>query len=77
VQGVFFRAETRDRAASLGLGGWVSNAADGSVEAVFEGEHARVESLVAWCHRGPRFAAVDQVEVAWEAPEGLTEFSVR
>jgi acylphosphatase len=38
VQGVFFRASTRDMAESLGLTGWVKNLADGSVEAVFEGE---------------------------------------
>ena len=53
VQGVFFRVETRDRARSLGVGGWVRNTADGSVEAVFEGDDERVESMVAWCSRGP------------------------
>jgi acylphosphatase len=78
VQGVFFRAETRDRAGSLGLSGWVSNEPDGSVEAVFEGERERVESMVDWCRRGPRGAEVEDVEVEWEEPQGRDgAFSVR
>ncbi|MEQ9567382.1 MAG: acylphosphatase, partial [Pseudomonadales bacterium] len=31
VQGVFFRASTREKATSLGLKGWVMNQHDGSV----------------------------------------------
>ena len=77
VQGVFFRAETRDRARSLGLDGWVTNARDGSVEAVLEGDRDRVETLVRWLHRGPSLAAVDTVELSWEEPEGETDFAVR
>lgn len=77
VQGVFFRAEARDRACSLGVAGWVRNAPDGSVEAVFEGAAERVETLVAWCRRGPAGAWVDNVEVEWEDPLGATEFVVR
>ena len=46
VQGVFFRAETSQRASSLGLGGWVRNNPDGTVEAVFEGHRDRVDSMV-------------------------------
>ncbi|HEV3479872.1 MAG TPA: acylphosphatase [Gaiellaceae bacterium] len=76
VQGVFFRAEMRDRATSLGLGGWVRNNADGAVEAAFEGERERVESMVEWCRRGPRLARVEDVEVTWEQPEGETRFVV-
>jgi acylphosphatase len=77
VQGVFFRAETRDRARSLRLDGWVRNAPDGSVEAVFEGDPERVESMVAWCRRGPRGAEVDDVEVVTEEPRDEQGFSVR
>jgi acylphosphatase len=78
VQGVFFRAETRDRARSLGLEGWVSNEPDGSVEAVFEGAPDRIDSMLEWCRRGPRGAEVADVEVAWEQPEGgLGGFSLR
>jgi acylphosphatase len=76
VQGVFFRVETRDRARSLGLAGWVRNCPDGTVEAVFEGESERVESMVDWCRRGPSGASVDGVDVKWEEPEGEPAFTV-
>jgi acylphosphatase len=77
VQGVFFRGETRDRALRAGVCGWVRNCADGSVEAVFEGEAEAVASLVAFCRRGPRSAQVCDVEVLSEAPEGLRGFEIR
>jgi acylphosphatase len=76
VQGVFFRAETRDRAASLGLGGWVRNNPDGTVEAEFEGERERVESMIDWCHRGPALAEVEHVEIAWVEPRAESGFTV-
>jgi acylphosphatase len=77
VQGVFFRAEARARAESLGVSGWVRNAEDGSVEAVFEGDDERVDSMVDWCRRGPRGAQVGDVAVETEEPAGETGFSVR
>jgi acylphosphatase len=77
VQGVFFRVEARDRASSLGVGGWVRNTSDGSVEAVFEGEDEQVASMVDWCNRGPRGARVDEVEVSWAQPQGELGFSIR
>jgi acylphosphatase len=76
VQGVFFRAETEARAASLGLAGWVRNAADGSVEAVFEGDEERVQSILDWCRRGPSGARVEEVDVAREEPIGANGFRV-
>jgi acylphosphatase len=77
VQGVFFRVETRDRARSLGLSGWVTNAPDGTVRAVFEGDDERVESMVDWCRRGPSGASVDEVDVSWAEAEGEQGFSIR
>ena len=77
VQGVFFRAETRSRAESLGLAGWVRNAPDGSVEALFEGDPVRVDSMVEWCRRGPAGAHVDDLEVTPEEPTGEAGFRVR
>ena len=77
VQGVFFRVEARDRARSLRLAGWVRNAPDGSVEAVFEGEDDRVESMVDWCRRGPRGARVDDVAVTWTEVQNEDGFSIR
>jgi acylphosphatase len=76
VQGVYFRADTQARAQSLAVHGWARNAADGSLEAVFEGDDEPVESMVSWCHRGPAGARVDDVEVAWEEPQGERGFQV-
>jgi acylphosphatase len=77
VQGVFFRDTARRMAQSRGLGGWVRNTPDGTVEAVFEGEAEGVESMVTWCGEGPRGAHVERMEVRDEEPEGLTEFRIR
>jgi acylphosphatase len=77
VQGVFFRAETRARAESLALSGSVRNLPDGAVEAVFEGDPERVESMVDWCKRGPEGASVEDVDVSVEEPTGERGFDVR
>jgi acylphosphatase len=76
VQGVFFRATCVREASRRGLAGSVRNVADGSVEAVFEGEGDAVEAMTAWCRRGPDGARVDGVEAADEPPEGLEEFRI-
>ena len=59
---MFFRAETRNRAGLLGLAGWVRNNADGTVEAAFEGDRDKVESMVEWCRRGPAHAEVYDID---------------
>jgi acylphosphatase len=76
VQGVFFRDTVRRHAQSRGVSGWVRNNPDETVEAVFEGEPEAVERLVAFVHEGPRGAVVERVDVADEADEGLSAFSV-
>ena len=77
VQGVFFRAEAAERARSLGLAGWVRNNRDGTVEAVFQGDRDRIESMVAWCRRGPAGASVDDVEVEWTETRDERGFATR
>lgn len=77
VQGVFFRASTRDEARARGLAGWARNLPDGRVEALFEGDKRIVEDMVTWCHKGPPYAYVDRVEVEWQAYQGdLTDFRI-
>ena len=76
VQGVFFRVEAQRRADSLGVAGWIRNAHDGSVEAVFEGPDERVESMLDWCRRGPAGARVEEVDAVGEAPAGEAGFRV-
>jgi acylphosphatase len=77
VQGVFFRDSTRRRAQAAGVAGWVSNRADGAVEAWFEGPAEAVERLVAFARRGPRGADVREVQVHDAEPAGLERFEVR
>ncbi len=77
VQGVGFRYSLARTAQSRGVAGWARNRADGTLEAVFEGEPEAVESLVRFCHEGPRGAEVERVEVFEEEPEGLTRFDTR
>ena len=78
VQGVYFRAFTRDQARSLGLTGWVRNRRDGAVEAYFEGEKEKVEKMVAWCHQGSPPSRVEKVEVSFESFSGTFEsFQIR
>ena len=78
VQGVFFRASTRDEAIRLGLTGWVRNMSDGRVEAVFEGDEAVVESMISWCKKGSPHSRVDDVEVVREEYQGeFSDFGVR
>lgn len=61
VQGVFFRARTKEMAESMNLQGWVRNLPDGSVEAVFEGSGPAVEAAAHWCRKGPSRAVVTNV----------------
>lgn len=69
VQGVFFRASTRERALDLGLRGRATNLADGGVEVVAEGAAAALDALEAWLHRGPPAACVESVvREAWAGP---------
>ncbi len=63
VQGVFFRASTRDTARALGLVGWVKNMPDGSVELEAEGPEERISQLAIWLNQGPQYARVRNVEV--------------
>lgn len=78
VQGVFFRANTREMADFYKLTGWVRNAQGGGVEAVFEGDEENIKSMIQWCHKGPDGAEVKHVEVKWEKPTGeFRYFQVR
>jgi len=76
VQGVFFRDSLRRLAEREGVAGWARNSADGTLEAVLEGEPDAVERLVDYCRLGPPHASVERVEVAEEPPEGLAGFRI-
>ena len=63
VQGVYFRASTRQKAIELGVSGYATNLEDGRVEVLALGRSAAVESLIEWLFVGPPSAKVGNVEV--------------
>lgn len=63
VQGVGFRWHVRQKAAELGVQGWVRNCDDGTVEALFVGLPAAVERILAWSREGPPASRVTHVDI--------------
>lgn len=59
-----------------GVVGWVRNNADGTVEAVFEGEADAVDALTRFAADGPGGAVVERFEELEEQPEGLQGFRI-
>jgi acylphosphatase len=77
VQGVWYRASTKEKAEELGLFGWVKNTTHGKVEAVFEGEEPMVNEMISWCRKGPPLALVTDVKVTYQQFGGeFTRFDV-
>lgn len=77
VQGVFFRAWTRDLGRSLGLSGWVRNRADGSVETLAQGEEQALKRFRAALAQGPPLARVVRVDIdLQECAETLSGFEI-
>ena len=78
VQGVFFRASTKDMAVQLGLSGCVRNLSDGSVEAIFEGPEDMLKQAVKWCYKGSPGSNIIHVDEKWLGYTGEFEgFEIR
>jgi acylphosphatase len=77
VQGVWYRAWTEKTAIAHGLDGWVRNLPDGRVEALFSGEAAPVEAMLADCRDGPPLARVSGIETTEADPPAAPGFTVR
>lgn len=78
VQGVGFRDFVQRRAVELGLGGWVRNRPDGSVECIADGDRMALERFLDRLREGPSMAEVERVEASWQAvEEPLQDFEVR
>lgn len=74
VQGVWFRASTRQQAESLGLTGQAVNLADGRVEVMACGPEAMLDELAAWLWQGPELARVDDVSSEEVVPRHFPGF---
>lgn len=77
VQGVFYRNWTVSCAREIGVAGWVRNCPDGTVEAVLEGDAAKVTAMTARMHEGPAAARVNGIDVAEIEAEGIATFTRR
>lgn len=78
VQGVFFRANTAEKARECGITGLVRNLRDGSVEAVFEGDGKMIKEVIDWCSSSQPYAKVEDVDIIWEEPtDEFPDFEIR
>lgn len=77
VQGVFFRASTKDTAEKLGVSGWVRNEPDGSVHIEGETPEEKMEQFLEWCHQGPRFAHVHSIHFETGSVKGYEGFTIQ
>ncbi len=77
VQGVGLRALACQRAAVLGINGWVRNNPDGTVSLWAEGPRERLRAFLDWCYTGGGSAEVDRVVEQWhDSPRGYRDFSL-
>lgn len=77
VQGVFFRAYAKEKAAERGICGAAKNLSDGSVEIVAEGERAAVKDFLKDLREGPPGARVNNLSVVWkEATRDFVDFRI-
>jgi len=77
VQGVYYRAYTRDRAKSLGINGWVRNIPGGGVEAVLEGERRQVGEMLKVMKSGPSGSVVLGMELSEIEAKGYNDFEIK
>jgi len=78
VQGVWFRASTKQKAEQLGIAGWVKNTDNGRVEALIEGDEKQIQDMIKWCHQGPPLSRVKKVEVKnIDSTNGFNGFEIK
>lgn len=77
VQGVSFRASTRDQAQKRNIVGWVKNLDDGRVEGLASGEASAIDELLQWLEHGPGLAEVESLEYQEVDNPDLLRFEVR
>ena len=73
MQGVFYRASTRQRAQALGVSGYARNLPDGRVEVLACGPAEAVDALTAWLWQGSpasQVTSVEVIEATVDSPDG-------
>ncbi len=76
VQGVFYRAQTKEKADELGITGWVRNTDNGGVEIHAEGPEDKLKELEQWCWEGPPRAIVANVTVTSTDEKPYASFEI-
>lgn len=64
VQGVFFRANAREKAQKLGLNIEAENMPDGTVYIVIKNNNKNIKKFIDWCKKGPELAKVERVKIS-------------
>ncbi|HNS18248.1 MAG TPA: acylphosphatase [Bacteroidales bacterium] len=77
VQGVSFRYYTLQQARLHGIRGFVQNRPDGSVYIEAEGEEEKLDAFIRWCHNGPPWAIVENIEITEQQSKNFTDFTIR
>jgi len=78
VQGVWFRAWTRDLANEMGVTGWVRNTTEDNVEAVGQGDTELLNAFLERLHEGPPLARVTRIDSSWhDVKTQFSRFEVR
>ena len=69
VQNVGFRDACIGQARAQGLGGWVRNRLDGTVEALVQGTPQQLRDFCDWLRHGVPAARVDAVDASPQSPQ--------
>lgn len=75
VQGVWYRASTKEHAEALGITGHARNLTDGRVEVLACGQTDIMNELEAWLWQGPPLAKVEHIDSVEIAPRNINGFT--
>ena len=76
VQGVFYRASTKEKAEELGVKGFVRNEPDGTVYIEAEADPQTLEKFIAWCGEGSPAADPTKIDKKEDEVKNFTGFRV-
>jgi acylphosphatase len=76
VQGVFFRASTKEIADQLGVKGFVRNEPNGNVYIEAQADEFVLNRFIEWCHRGPARATVTSIDIVESDLRSFSSFEI-